>query len=126
MSPRIPVPKPRVVPPSTVTAEALRLWREKRDLSKAELATILGVTRQAVDLWERGKAPTPAMLHLALESAGERQWASDILATWGARRNAVATVDEELELLWSFVEAVALTTGTYRTIARTLLGKDPR
>ncbi len=45
----------------------LKTWRLKNDWSQAQLASVLGVTNQAVSMWERGVREIPSFLYLALE-----------------------------------------------------------
>jgi len=45
----------------------LKTWRVKNDWSQAQLASVLGVTNQAVSMWERGVREIPSFLYLALE-----------------------------------------------------------
>jgi transcriptional regulator with XRE-family HTH domain len=60
-------------PASSLTGPALRAWREGRGLSRPRLAALLGVSVEAVKLWERGyqlnparaPAPPPRMAALA-------------------------------------------------------------
>lgn len=44
----------------------LKKWRLKNDWSQAQLARVLGVTMQAVSMWERGVRSIPSFLWLAL------------------------------------------------------------
>ncbi len=41
-----------------IDGEKIKQIRESRDLSQSELADKIGVTRQAIDLWERGGVKT--------------------------------------------------------------------
>jgi transcriptional regulator with XRE-family HTH domain len=45
----------------------LRKWRVKNDWTQNQLAAVLGVTNQAVSMWERGVREIPSFLYLALE-----------------------------------------------------------
>lgn len=59
---------------NAATGERLRLWREHRALTQRELADAIGVTPQAVSLWENGESPRPAHIHAlddALQADGE-------------------------------------------------------
>ena len=42
-------------------------WRLKNNWSQVQLAAVLGVTNQAVSMWERGVREIPSFLYLALE-----------------------------------------------------------
>lgn len=50
-----------------MTSIQLKTWRVKNDWSQAQLASVLGVTNQAVSMWERGVREIPSFLYLALE-----------------------------------------------------------
>lgn len=47
-------------------AQDIRTWRKERDLTLADLATLLGVAVMTVHRWETGKRPVPPYLELAL------------------------------------------------------------
>ncbi|MFP3866816.1 MAG: helix-turn-helix transcriptional regulator [Desulfobacteraceae bacterium] len=48
--------------------QILRDWRESRDLTRKELAKMLGVTPMAIAYWEWGSRKIPSLLPLALEA----------------------------------------------------------
>lgn len=50
------------------TGDLIRAARKKRDLSVAELADKVGVTRQAAALWEAGAEPTVKNLQAIAEA----------------------------------------------------------
>lgn len=50
-----------------MTREELTKWKEKHNLTQAELAAMLGVTKACISRWESGKRNIPAFLHLALK-----------------------------------------------------------
>jgi transcriptional regulator with XRE-family HTH domain len=50
----------------------LKTWRVINDWSQAQLASVLGVTIQAVSRWERGIREIPSFLYLALERLESR------------------------------------------------------
>lgn len=60
-------------------SEKLRALREKYGLSQQQLATAIGVTRQAVSLWERGGTlpDSVTLLRLAEEFNVEAEWLLD-------------------------------------------------
>lgn len=49
-----------------ITSDDLRLMRQGRGWSQADLAERLGVSRSTVQAWERGSRETPTILTLAL------------------------------------------------------------
>lgn len=55
-----------------MTADELRDFRLRLNITQQTLAEALGVDRNTVARWERGERAIPAFLHLALETI-ERQ-----------------------------------------------------
>ncbi len=60
-----------------MSGQELQTRRKALKMSQDELARVLGVTRQSVYMWERGKTATPLMLDYAmhwieLQHRGER------------------------------------------------------
>lgn len=51
-----------------IEAHDLRSWRLNHDLTQAELARILGVSRQTLVRWEQARAAIPGPVGWALES----------------------------------------------------------
>jgi len=47
--------------------DELETWREKHNLTQAELAAMLGVTNVCISRWESGKRKIPAFLHITLK-----------------------------------------------------------
>jgi transcriptional regulator with XRE-family HTH domain len=59
-----------------MTPEALRAWRQARNLTQGELGAILGVTWVTVSRWENGHRAVPSFLELALRAidADRAEW----------------------------------------------------
>jgi len=51
-----------------IEAHDLRSWRLNHDLTQAELARILRVSRETLVRWERGRSAIPGTVGWALES----------------------------------------------------------
>ena len=47
--------------------EELTAWKKKRGINQVELASMLGVTKTCISLWESGKRKIPAFLHITLK-----------------------------------------------------------
>ena len=50
----------------------LVLWRDRYGLTQSALAELLGVSRSAVQAYEYGRNPIPAVVDLALETLEKR------------------------------------------------------
>jgi transcriptional regulator with XRE-family HTH domain len=59
-----------------VTPEQLAEQRERMGMNQARLAELLGVTKDALNRWERGrqKIGNPQMLYWALRGLATRKW----------------------------------------------------
>jgi transcriptional regulator with XRE-family HTH domain len=69
----------------------LKTWRVKNDWSQTQLASALGVTNQAVSMWERGIREIPSFLYLALEGLESK---GDALKPKTKRRRLRESVNE--------------------------------
>lgn len=78
-----------------MNGDELRERRKRLGLTQEELAHLLGVTRQSVFQWERGRnLRRPQMLALALEAIETRMIRSDLFEALSANR---ARSDREAE-----------------------------
>lgn len=80
-------------------AEQIKLLREKRHFDQAQLATILGTSRLAIDRWERGDtAPSPEQTKKlnALIEGTEQVHASVGFASKGSTRRALKSSQRDL------------------------------
>jgi transposase-like protein len=64
-----------------MTSLQLQEWRRQSCLGHGHLAALLGVHKQTVYAWERGRQSVPPFLHLALAELG-RLWAEGHLRSW--------------------------------------------
>jgi len=68
---------PKTLPPF---ASALRAWRSRRTLTRAEGAALLGISRRTLEMWELGRQPSrPLWSHVSRKiSAGAKKIKLDV------------------------------------------------